>query len=132
MQYLLMLYSDESRWSAMSAEQQQQGVAAYMAYRESLAAAGVLAGSNRLRPATTATTLHAANNKVQVLDGPFVDSKEELGGYFLIDVPDLDAALSWASKCPAVDHGSVEVRAIWASAGTANAAPVPQEAVASR
>ena len=113
MQYLLMLYSDESTWAAMSPEQQQQGYAAYRAYRDALASSGVLAGSNRLRPASTATTIRTTNNKLQVLDGPFIDSKESLGGYFLIDVPDLDAALSWAGKCPGVGHGIVEVRAIW-------------------
>ena len=70
-------------------------------------------GSNRLRPVATATTVRPVNGKTQVLDGPFADTKEQLGGYYLIDVPDLDAALSWAAKCPAASHGSVEVRAIW-------------------
>ena len=113
MQYLLTLYADESGWTKMTPEQQQQGVAAYAAYTQALQAAGVLKGSNRLRPSATATTLRTTNGKVQVLDGPFIDSKEQLGGYYLIDVPDLDAALSWASKCPSVGHGIVEVRAIW-------------------
>jgi hypothetical protein len=54
------------------------------------------------------------NGKVQVLDGPYADPKEQFGGYFLIDVPDMDAALSWAAKCPATGHGVVEVRPIWA------------------
>jgi hypothetical protein len=113
MQYLLTLYSDESGWGKMTPEQQQQGVAAYAAYTQALSAAGVLKGSNRLRPSSTATTLRTTNNKTQVLDGPFIDSKEQLGGYYLIEVPDLDAALSWAGKCPGVGHGVVEVRAIW-------------------
>ena len=69
-------------------------------------------GSNRLRPTETATTVRTANGKLQVLDGPFIESKEELGGYFLIDVPDLDAALAWAKRCPAVDWGSVEIRPV--------------------
>jgi hypothetical protein len=113
MQYLLTLYSDESGWDNMTPEQQKQGVAAYAAYSEALKSAGVLVGSNRLRPSSTATTLRATNGKTQVLDGPFVDSKEKLGGYFLIEVPNLDAALSWAGRCPGVQHGVVEVRAIW-------------------
>jgi hypothetical protein len=129
MQYLLLLYADETQWASRTPEQQQQGVAAYRVYRESLAAAGVLVGANRLRPADTATTLRTTNNKVQVLDGPFIDSKESLGGYFLIDVSDLDAALSWASKCPGVGHGIIEVRAIWPTVA-ANGAAIPQEAVA--
>jgi hypothetical protein len=97
----------------MTPAEQQQGMAAYMAYTEALKASGVLAGSNRLRPAATATTVRPVNGKTQVLDGPFADTKEQLGGYYLIEVPDLDAALSWAAKCPAASHGSVEVRAIW-------------------
>lgn len=113
MQYLLTLYADESGWANLTPEQQKQGVAAYGAYTQALQAAGVYVGSNRLRPANTATMLRTTNGKVQVLDGPFIDSKEQLGGYYLIDVPDLDAALSWAGKCPGVGHGTVEVRAIW-------------------
>lgn len=113
MQYLLALYADESTWDRMTPEQQQQGAAAYMAYTQALQAAGVLKGSNRLRPTSTATTLRTTNGKTQVLDGPYIESKEQLGGYYLIDVPNLDAALSWAGKCPGVAHGVVEVRAIW-------------------
>ena len=113
MQYLLALYMDESGWDKMTPEQQQQGTAAYMAYTEALKTAGVWLGSNRLRPSSTATTMRTTNGKTQVLDGPFADSKEQLAGYYLINVPDLDAAMSWAGKCPAVQHGIVEVRAVW-------------------
>jgi hypothetical protein len=113
MQYLLTIYTDESGWGKMTPEQQQQGSAAYMAYGKALQEAGALKNSNRLRPSASATTLRATNGKTQILDGPFADSKEQLAGYFLIDVPDLDAALSWAGRCPAVGHGVVEVRAIW-------------------
>jgi hypothetical protein len=114
MQYLLAIHLDESGWDRMTPEQQQQGAAAYTAYTEALKAAKVLVNSNRLRPSTTATTLRTTNGKTQVLDGPFADSKEQLAGYYLIDVPDLDAAMQWAGRCPAVQHGIVEVRAIWA------------------
>src|ERR1700683_4367775 len=113
MQYLLLIYGEESMFEKMTPAQQQQGAAAYMAYTEALKAAGVLAGSNRLRPGATAATGRPVNGKTQVLDGPFADTKEQLGGYYLIDVPDLDAALSWAAKCPAAGHGVVEVRPIW-------------------
>jgi hypothetical protein len=113
MQYLLTLYSDESGWNNMSPEQQKQGVAAYAAYTEALKNAGAYVGSNRLRPSSTATTLRSVNGKTQVLDGPFADSKEQLAGYYLIDAQDLDAAMAWAGRCPAVNHGIVEVRAIW-------------------
>ena len=86
---------------------------AYHAYTEALTKAGVLAGSNRLRPISTATTVRVANGKTQVLNGPYADTKEQLGGYFLIDVPDLDAAISWAARCPGSSHGTVEVRPVW-------------------
>jgi len=113
MQYLLMLYADESAFQTMTKEQQEKGMAAYAAYTQALQEAGALRGSNRLRPSGTATRVKAENGKSQVLDGPFADSKEQLGGYYLIDVPDLDAAMSWAARCPGSQHGTVEVRAIW-------------------
>ncbi len=115
MQYLFLLYSDDSQWDKMSPEQQQQGIAAYAAYTQALQTAGVYVGSNRLRPAASATTISAPgfNAKTQVLDGPFADTKEQLGGYFMVEVPDLDAALAWAGRCPGAYHGKVEVRAIW-------------------
>jgi hypothetical protein len=113
MQYLLMAYVDEAGWPKMSKSEQEQGIAAYTAYGEALMTAGVIKGSNRLQPTSTATTVRNTNGKSQVLDGPYVDSKEQLGGYFLIDVPNLDAALSWAARCPAVHHGAVEVRPVW-------------------
>jgi hypothetical protein len=113
MQYLLMLYSEEGGWARMSKAEQERGVAAYTAYTEALKAAGVWVGSNRLQNVDAATTVRLIEGKSQVLDGPYVDSKEQLGGYYLIDVPDLDAALSWAARCPGASHGTVEVRPIW-------------------
>src|SRR5215471_17214711 len=114
MQYLLTLYVDESGWAKLTKAEQEQGVAAYMAYTEALKKAGVWKGSNRLQPVATATTVrNGANGKPQVLDGPFADSKEQLAGYYLIEAADMDAALSWASRCPAVGHGAVEVRPVW-------------------
>ena len=117
MQYLLLLYSQEAGWAKMSKAEQEQGVAAYVAYTEALKKAGVLAGSNRLQPIAAATTVSIVNGKTEVLDGPYADSKEQLGGYYLIDVPDLDAAISWAARCPGASHGTVELRPVWAMAG---------------
>lgn len=113
MEYLLMLYVDEAGWPKLSKAEQEQGVAAYTAYTQALNSAGVWRAGSRLQPTTTATTVRATNGKSQVLDGPYADSKEQLGGYYLIDVPDLDAALSWAARCPATGHGVVEVRPLW-------------------
>ena len=113
MQYLLTIYVDETAWPRMSKAEQEQGMAAYRSYTQALTEAGALKGSNRLQPTTSATTVRAANGKTQVLDGPYAESKEQLAGYYLIDVNDLDAAISWASRCPAVNHGTVEVRPVW-------------------
>jgi hypothetical protein len=114
MQYLLMLYSDEAGWPTLSATQKEERLGAYRAYTEALRKADVLRGSNRLGPSTTATTVRVSEGKSQVLDGPYADSKEQLGGYYLIEVPDLDAAISWASRCPGASHGTIEVRPLWA------------------
>lgn len=113
MKYMLMAYVQEDGWPKMSKAEQEQGLAAYKAFTDAMTKAGVLTGSNRLQPTSAATTVRASNGKTQVLDGPYVDSKEQLGGYFLIEVPDLDAAISWASRCPAIHHGVVEVRPVW-------------------
>ena len=114
MQYLLMAYTSESLWPELPpSEKEQRFAAAYGPFVEALQKGGVLHGMNRLRPTAEGATVRVSNGGQQVLDGPYADSKEQLGGYFLIDVPDLDAALSWASRCPAASHGAVEVRPIW-------------------
>jgi hypothetical protein len=117
MQYLLLLYADEAGWGNLTPAEQEQGVAAYGAYTAALTKAGILRGSNRLQPVANATTVRIVDGKSQVLDGPYVDSKEQLGGYYVIDVPDLDAALSWAARCPGAGHGVVEVRPSWVMPG---------------
>jgi hypothetical protein len=113
MQYLFMLYSNENAWPQMTPAEQEQGIAAYNAYTQALRTAGALVGSNRLQNSNTATTVHVAEGKSQVLDGPYIDSKEQLAGYYLVDVPDLDAALAWAARCPGASHGTIEVRPVW-------------------
>ena len=113
MQYLLTLYSDEAGWGAMTQDQQREGMAAYTAFTQALRAANALVESGRLQPSATATTVRTADGKPKVLDGPFADTKEQLGGFYLIEAPDLDAALAWASRCPGSQHGVVEVRPIW-------------------
>jgi Uncharacterized protein conserved in bacteria len=113
MQYLLLLYSNEHGWDSLTPAQQQQGAAAYKAYTEALQKSGALKGSNRLQPTSTATTVRNENGKAQVLDGPYADSKEQRGGYYLIEAADLDAAIAWANRCPGAGHGTIEVRPIW-------------------
>ena len=116
MQYLLMIYSKEGVWDKMSPTEQEQGLAAYKAFSEALKKSGALVGSNRLRPSSTATTVRVTNGKSQVLDGPYAETREQLGGYYLVDVVDLDAALAWAARCPGASHGIVEVRPVWSMA----------------
>ncbi|CAB3799341.1 hypothetical protein LMG28614_04944 [Paraburkholderia ultramafica] len=115
MQYLLMIYSEENRWNQMTDSERQQGAAVYQAYTESLNKAGALVGANRLQQTDTATTVRLVDGKPQVLDGPYSDSKEQLAGYYLIDVPNLDAAIAWASRCPGAAHGTMEVRPVWSA-----------------
>lgn len=113
MQYLLMIYGNEAGMAAASKDQIGQMSAAYAAYAEAMGKAGVVLGGNRLRPSSEATTVRVKDGKTQVLDGPYADTKEQLGGYYLIDAPDLDAALSWAARCPSAATGTIEVRPIW-------------------
>ncbi len=117
MQYLLMLFIDEGAWPKLTPAEQERGLAAYQAYSEALKNADVYKGSNRLQGTRSATTVRVTDGKTQVLDGPFIDSKEQLGGYFLIEAPDLDAAISWAARCPGASHGTIEVRPVWSMQG---------------
>jgi hypothetical protein len=115
MQCILMLYQDEAGfWFKLTPAEQKQWTAAYEEYVEALNEAGVLKGMNRFQVYLTAKTVRITDGKSEVMDGPYADSKEQLGGYFIIDVPDLDAAISWAARCPAASHGVVEVRPLWA------------------
>lgn len=114
MKYALLIYGNEAAMQAASQADTTQMLAAYGAYTEALKKAGVIAGGERLRPTSAATTVRMEGGKSKVLDGPYAETKEQLGGFYLIDVPDLDAALSWAARCPAASHGTIEVRPIWA------------------
>jgi hypothetical protein len=113
MKYLLMIYANEAAMQATPKEQIEQQMGAYTAYTDALVKAGVMVGGERLRPSQTATTVRARNGKTEVLDGPYADTKEQLGGYYMIDVPDMDAALSWAARCPGASTGTVEIRPVW-------------------
>ncbi len=113
MQYMLLAYADINVFQKMTPEEQKQAYGAYQSFLEAVKKAGVFQASGRLQPTSAATTVRVANGKTQVLNGPYMETKEQLGGYFLIDVPDLDAAISWAARCPASTHGTVEIRPIW-------------------
>jgi hypothetical protein len=113
MQYLLLIYGSEAGMQSASKADIEQMVAAYGAYTEAMKKAGVLAGANRLQPTASASTVRVAAGKSKVLDGPYAETKEQLAGYYLIDVPDLDQALSWAARCPGASFGAIEVRPVW-------------------
>jgi hypothetical protein len=113
MEYLLMIYADQAQFEKLSQAQVTEAMGAYRAYTEALQKSGTLCGSNRLRPTQTATTVRVKSGKTEVLNGPYAETREQLGGYYLIDVPDLDTALSWAARCPGAGHGTIEVRPIW-------------------
>ena len=113
MQYLLLIYGNEAGMQAASKADMEGMIGAYGAYTEAMKKAGVLVGADRLKPSTTASTVRVGDGKTKVLDGPYAETKEQLGGYYLIEVPDLDAALSWAARCPGAAHGTIEVRPVW-------------------
>jgi len=114
MQYLLLIHVDEA--GLQKAREQDVGAmfAAYGAYTQAMREAGVLKSGERLHPAASATIVRHRDGKSQVLNGPYAEAKEQLGGYYVIEAPDLDAAIGWAARCPGAQHGSIEVRPIYA------------------
>jgi len=112
MRYILMDYVGEAGWPQLTRAEQQHWLGAYRAYMEAMTKAGVLKSSAGLQQTSSATTVRVADGKTQVLDGPYADSKEQLGGFHIIEVADLDAAIAWAARSPTALHGVVEVRPV--------------------
>lgn len=110
MQYMLLIYSAEDQWANMNEAEIGKVIQAFADYSKELASSGVLLGGSELEPVSTATTVRVRNGKVLTTDGPFAETKEQLGGYYLIDVPNLDDAIAWAAKIPSAVQGSIEVR----------------------
>ena len=110
MRYTLFLYNNEADFADISAEDMEQSKAAFGAYIGSLKEAGVFVDTDWLQPSQTGTTITLKSGERRVQDGPYADTKEQLGGYFVIEVADLDIALDWASKCPSAQYGIIEVR----------------------
>ena len=110
MQYLLMCCFDESRWSSLPESERAEVMRDYGAFHASIVASGHYRGGAKLCASSAATTVRQKSGKAVITDGPFAETKEQLGGYYLIDVPDLDAAVHWAARCPAAAGGSIEVR----------------------
>lgn len=110
MRYSLIVMSQEQDDAQVSEEDLEWGRAAFDAYAKSLDDAGVLISADILQPVAMSTTISVRDGGLQVQDGPFADTKERLNGTFVVDVPDLDAAIGWAEKCPAALYGAVEIR----------------------
>ena len=113
MRYLLMICTDETADEASSPEEQAATLAEYGVWAEEMGARGVLRGGERLRPTTDATTVRVRDGETLTSDGPFAETKEQVGGYYLVDCKDLDEAIEVASKLPGARDGSIEVRPIW-------------------
>jgi hypothetical protein len=113
MQYLLMIHTDEKAMQSAPKDAIANMSAAYGAYTEAMIRAGVHIAGERLRPSSTATVVRTNNGRTSVLNGPYAEIKEQLGGYYLIEAPDLDAAIEWAARCPGAQYGAMEVRPIW-------------------
>ena len=111
MQYMLLIYEDDAERVEMMDERMPH----CGAYVEAMKKAGIYVVGERLRAISSTTSVRVANGRTQVIDGPYVESKEQLGGFHLIDVPDLDTALAWAARCPSASRGIVEVRPVWPS-----------------
>lgn len=112
MRYLCLIYEDEKNNMNMSEQEMGQLMAAYESYTKELEASGNMLGGEALQPTTTATTVQVRNRETLTTDGPFAETKEQLGGFYMIQAKDLDEAIAWASKIPSAATGSVEVRPI--------------------
>ena len=110
MQYMLMFYQPASEFEQRDDASSRAYRASWMAYADAVRRAGISLGGHGLLPPLTGTTLRVRGDKRQVQDGPFADTKEQLGGFIIVELPTLDAALEWASRCPAAEYGAVEVR----------------------
>jgi len=114
MQFVLLIYGDEAALRKLSKEEAARVHANYVAYTEAMKQAGVLVANCGLKPTAEAKTVRAPGGKASIAKGPFARTRQQLNGYFLIDVDDLDAALTWAEHCPGALQGAIEVRPVWA------------------
>jgi hypothetical protein len=110
--YLLLIFNDERGWDDMSEDEQAAQLPRWNAYTESLQSAGILRGGDALQPTASATTVRVRDGETQLTDGPFAETREQLGGYYMVECDTLDQAIEAASRIPSVDRGSVEVRPV--------------------
>ena len=110
MQYMLLIYSSEN--GAREGDEAEL-IRRYGEFTQEVREGGKLVTADRLRPASAATTVRIRNGETLVTDGPFTETKEQLGGYYVLECENLDEALAYAAKIPAAEHGSIEVRPVW-------------------
>ena len=113
MRYMCLIYGDEAARPAEGSPESGQIMGEYYAYGDQISKAGVFKSGEALLPVATATTVRVRDGKTMTTDGPFAETKEQLGGYYLLDCKDLDEAIAWAAKIPDARNGSVEVRPVW-------------------
>jgi hypothetical protein len=113
MQYLLLIYSREAEIAALDQSTMASMMDAFRQFTQSLVQAGQLRASDRLRPTSTATTVRVRDGKVLTTDGPFAETREQLGGFYLVEAKDLNEALAIAARIPSARYGSIEVRPTW-------------------
>jgi hypothetical protein len=112
MKYLCLIYEDERTWQNMSESEMQKDLKEYRAFGDSIKQAGQYIGGNALQPTKTATSVRVRNGKISTSDGPYVETKEQLGGYYLINAKDMKEAVQVAARIPGAKHGTVEVRPV--------------------
>src|ERR671931_188322 len=112
MKYVLLIYSDEKRWDNVSEEEQASIMQEYYEYSDEIDKAGAAVGGHALQPTNVTTAVRMRDGKQLVTDGPFVETKEQLGGFYIVDVDSLDEAIRWAAKIPSARFGTVEIRPV--------------------
>jgi hypothetical protein len=112
MQFMLLIYDDEQTWQGFSEEERTALMGEYFAYTDELRAAGAYVAADALQPVGTATTVRVRDGEQLLTDGPFAETKERLGGYYIVDVDSIDEAIQWAAKIPSARYGSIEVRPV--------------------
>jgi len=112
MQYMLLIYNEPNGWTSLSEAERGAIYAAYGAFTQELQESGKMVAGDALQPVSTATSVRVRDGETLTIDGPFAETKEVLGGYYLIDVDTIDEALDWAARIPGARHGTIEVRPV--------------------
>jgi hypothetical protein len=112
MQYMLLIYGNEKDWEERSEDERRDAYQRYAAFSQSLRERGAYVAGEPLQPIATATTVRVREGETLTTDGPFAETKEQLGGFYIVDVDTIDEAIEWAARIPAADRGSIEVRPV--------------------